>query len=296
MADAHGLGPCAFGHGGSNPLPGTKGKMTLQKQQDGSIEFEISIPWGTVHQAYQEVLQETAKHAEIKGFRKGKAPLALAEKSLDTSKLYSHALEHLLPKEYAKALKKHDVKPIIEPRLTLLETKEEKPWRLKIETAEKPEVDLGNYTSYIKKTLKSIKKASPSPKSQDDTQQREDPRLTALFDALLVGAKLQIAPLLIEEELRSALSRLINQLEPLKISLDDYAKSLKKTRDELVDEYRKTAENTLRLEFILDALIADVNPPVSDKEVASLQPKPDQKEYAKYVLKRRKVIDKLLEL
>lgn len=265
--------------------------MPLQKKKDGTREFEFSLPWKKVHNHYLIHLQKAVKHAEIKGFRKGKAPLDVVEKNIDKSKLYSHTLEHILPEEYSKEIKKLDLKPIIEPRVTPITMEEGKPWKFKAETSEKPEVTLGSYKTYIKESLKKVKK----PKKVED-QQKEDPRLKALFDTLLKNAKVEIAPILINKETNSALSKLVNQLEPLKITFDDYAKSLKKSREDLIEEYKQTSKTNLKLEFILDTLVAKETPTVTKKEIDDLKPGKNQRAYAKYVLQKRKVIDKLLKL
>ncbi len=113
---------------------------------------------------------------------------------------------------------------------------------------------------------------------------------------MLEDTKFSVAPILIEEETKSALSRLQNQLSSLKLSVADYAKSIKKTTEELIDEYKKSAESNLRLEFILQKLIEDKKPEVSEAEVADLKPQKGQEAYAKYVIQKRKVLDLLSEL
>lgn len=274
-------------------------KDTNKPSSDGSISFELSIPWKDIHDHYLIHLQETAKTTEIKGFRKGKAPIAIIEKTVDKPHMLTHALEHIFPTFYAKELASKKLSPVIEPRVTLLKTTEGKPWKIKVETVVKPKVKLGNYKTYISKAIKTVKppkKSKKTTKSLPQATTLKDLQLQATFTALLKNSKVEIAQLLIDEETKSALSRLINQLKPLKLSVDDYIKSIKKTKAELVEEYEKTANNNLRLEFALDAIILKENPTVTEKEIEKLNPKDNEREYAKYSIKKRKVIDKLLEL
>jgi len=74
-------------------------KTTNMKKPDksGYISFEFTVPKSEVEKGYKDVVKEWAGTVEIKGFRKGKAPLDLVEKQLDRAKVYSHALEHILP-------------------------------------------------------------------------------------------------------------------------------------------------------------------------------------------------------
>ncbi len=281
--------------------------MTDQKitqNPDGYVSFNLTVPWKKLQTEYQKHLLEHAKSVEIKGFRKGKAPLDLVERELDKGKLYAHVLEEVFPEIYLAHLKKHNLLPLIDPRLTTIKSQNGSDWEFKVEIAVRPQVKLGAYQTKIKSALKKHKLRPPkskssakSPSTTNKTEEpKEDPRLKILFDTLLETAELTVAEILVEEETKSALSRLIRQLEPLKISLTDYAKSISKTQEELIKEYKTTALTNLKLEFVIDEIIKELKPSVTEEEVSALKPQPDQKSYARYVLEKRKVIDKLLEL
>ena len=243
---------------------------------DGTITFSLTLTQAVVAQEYQKVLAEVAQSIELKGFRKGKAPLTIVEKSIDKNKLYSHVLEHALPPAYAKVVVDNKLQPLVEPRITPKTMEEGKDWEFSVETVGKPEVALGDYTKY----LKGIK---VSAKAKDD--KKEDAKLTAVFDALLKNVKLKVAPMLIDTEARSALGKLVKQLDSLHLTVADYAKSVKKTEEELVKEYQETAETNLKLEFILDALVENRKPEVKETESR-----------AKYTAQRKAILDYLLAL
>lgn len=253
--------------------------------KDGSISFNFTVSSAKVAKAYQEVVQEYAATAEIKGFRKGKAPLDLVERSLDPAQVYSHALEHILPQAYADELKKRDLHPVIDPRITPISMEPGKDWEFKAETAGRPEVTLGDYKKYVSAALKKLPIDKKSKKEKESPKNEPDKRLSAALDALLANAKLDIAPILVEEEARTALKRLSSQLKSLKLSLADYAKSIKKSAEELTEEYKKSASVNLKLEFILMALINDIKPEVKEAEP-----------HKKYALQRQKVLDIITRL
>jgi len=52
-------------------------------------------------------------------------------------------------------------------------------------------------------------------------------------------------------ETESALRRLSQQLSSLKLGIEEYAKSIKKTTKDIVEEYKKSAAVNIRLELIL---------------------------------------------
>ena len=228
----------------------TKAKATpkteaVVRKPDGTITFSLTISQNDVATTYTHVLTEVASTMELKGFRKGKAPIAMVEQSVDKSRLYSHVLEHVLPPAYAKVMTDKGLRPLVEPRVTPKSMEDGKDWEFAVETAGKPEIALGEYEKYLKDVK--VEKTKEPEKAQDA-------KLTAIFDALLQHAKLEISPLLVDTEARAALSKLVGQLNSLHLTVEDYAKSIKKTQDELVKDYQETAVTNLKLEFLLQAI------------------------------------------
>jgi FKBP-type peptidyl-prolyl cis-trans isomerase (trigger factor) len=281
-------------------------KPTIMKKSDGTISFDLTIEAKTIAVEYQKALREVAKTAQIKGFRPGKAPLAMVESQTDKSKLYSHVLDHLLSPAYSDVIHDNKLVPLVEPKVTPKSMEEDKDWVMSVEVATSPEVEVGEYKKYVKAALVKHEKAhkeadkkageDKAEKYAHSEKEEQEHKLNTVFDALLDNAKLEVSPLLIDEETKSALSRLVNQLQGLKLTFDDYAKSIKKTSDELIAEYKKAAEANLKIEFILQKLIEEQKPLVSDEEIEALKPQKGQESYAKYVLQKRKVLDLLSEL
>jgi FKBP-type peptidyl-prolyl cis-trans isomerase (trigger factor) len=267
----------------------------ITQKPDGSVTFDLVISKETIAKEYAHALAEVAKTANIKGFRPGKAPIKMIEAQTDKSKLYSHVLDHVLSPAYSEVIHEHKLVPLIDPRVNPKSMEDGKDWTMSVEVATTPEVKLGDYEKLISTSLK---KHSKSHKEDKDAKPEEikDHKLNVIFDALLDGIKFEVSNVLIEEETKSALTRLSQQLTSLKLSIADYAKSIKKTTDELVTEYKKSAESNLKLEFILQKLIDDKKPEISEAELAEMKPQKGQEGYAKYVLQKRKVLDFLAEL
>lgn len=228
-------------------------KVSINQKPDGTVTFDLTLSAKSIAAEYQKVLAESAKTAEIKGFRKGKAPLAMVESQSDKSKLYSHVLDRLLSPSYSDVVKEHKLTPVIEPHVTPKSMEEGKDWVMAVEVATIPSFTLGAYTQFIPKAIRAHETKHQLPPEAKPEEVREH-RLHVVFDTLLDNVKLEVAPILIEAESKSALSRLATQLTSLKLSVEDYAKSVKKTTDELIAEYKKSAEANLKLEFILQAI------------------------------------------
>lgn len=258
---------------------------------DGSVTLTFKVSAKDVAKAYKEVVLEYASSAEIKGFRKGKAPLAMVEKSLDKQKIISHVIEHVIPPAYSKAVEGAKLLPLIDPRLTPISMEEGKDWEFKAEIATRPDINLGSYKTYIAKALKSAKNTQQKLKKPTDNWQ-----LTTVFDSLLREAKIAVAPILVDTETKTQLSKLVKQLSALKLSLEDYLKSIKKTEEALIAEYKESAETNLKLEFILSEIIKDYDPKVTEEEVKVLKPEKNQESYARYLVQKRKTLDFLCAL
>jgi trigger factor len=93
-------------------------KTAITQKPDGTVSFDLVIKAETVASEYQKVLVEVAKTFELKGFRKGKAPLKLVEQNTDKSKLYSHVLDHLLSPAYSDVIIANKLNPLVEPQVT----------------------------------------------------------------------------------------------------------------------------------------------------------------------------------
>src|SRR3990167_2037359 len=126
-------------------------ESTIEKQEDGTIILNISIPSKIVKDTTEIVLEEVAKSANVAGFRKGKAPKKIVEEKVDKDKVKEEVLKKLLPQAYAQAVKKHDIKPIINPRIHVELLEDNKDWKFTASVCEAPQVDLNGYKDNIKK-------------------------------------------------------------------------------------------------------------------------------------------------
>ncbi len=76
------------------------------------VHLDISVPADQFEDIYTKELKDLAKEVEIKGFRKGKAPLDMVEKSKGREVLES-TLRKLMPVLTISVLKEEDLQPVI---------------------------------------------------------------------------------------------------------------------------------------------------------------------------------------
>ena len=289
-------------------------KPEIKKQTDGTIEITVTVPKKIVDQFYGQALEKLTKEAEVKGFRKGKAPKNLVEKNLGKQRVYQEAIEKIVSQAYVEAIKQNNLKPVTAPKVELLSAKDGQDWQIKITTAERPSIDLGKWKEKVRKELATEKIWVPgkekdlSAEEQGNQTKNQNQKLEKIFVALLRCAQIKLPPSLVEEEVNRMLSRLIDQTSKLGLTVDQYLTSIGKTNEVLKQEYAIQAEKTLKLEFILDEIANQEKIQIKDEEIEAIIAKiPDektkkalqtdeQKGYLRQLNRKQQVIDRLLAL
>jgi FKBP-type peptidyl-prolyl cis-trans isomerase (trigger factor) len=291
-------------------MPKSNTKTTTPEPQEASARFDISIPQAEIEQAYRAVIKSVQANTQIKGFRKGKAPLDVVEQSADKSKMYEQVFEQLFPEKYKDAVVERKLHPVASPKVTVKEAKAEGDWVFDVEVALRPVIDLGQYQDEIKAASATNKIWTPGKGKDGKTPEpTRDQKLNQIFDVLLKTVKINISPLLVEDETNRTLSQLLDQVNTLGLTLEQYVSSLNKTVEQLKKEQHQNADANLKIEYIL-AKIAEVeNLNVTDKEyedflqtvkdadtLAKLKSDSNAQANIRYTLSKRKVIDFLLKL
>jgi len=242
----------------------------LNKLPDGTIEITINIPWKRVLTAYQKKLEQLAKVIDVKGFRKGKAPVKMAEKQLNKTTVYQEILKEIIPDLYLEAVKEHKLKPIVNPQISVVSLEENKDWQIKATTCEIPEIKLGKYKEEIKKVLASDKIWVPGEDKEKQTQETETKKLDKIFKTLIESIKFKVPEILIQEEANKMLSKLIDQTNQLGLTLEQYLASSGKTSDQIKKEYQNQAAQTIKLELILSKIADEEKIKVTDDQVEQM--------------------------
>lgn len=282
----------------------------INKLQDGTIELTINIPWRRIQQAYDKNIEMVAKEANIKGFRKGKAPKKVVEKNIDKQTVYQEVLKSLITDLYVETIKEHQLKPIVNPQINVTSMEDGKDWQVKAVTCEFPKIELGDYKQAVKKELAADKIWVPG-KDKEDKEKKpdsENQKLDKIFKALLENVKFSIPTILLQEEVNRMLSRLIEQTSKLGLTVEQYLTSIGKNSDQIKEEYQQQAEQTLKLELILSAIADEQKIQVTDQEVQKMIDaipeensrkafeKEEQKIYIRQLLRKRQAIDNLSKL
>lgn len=239
---------------------------SLKRLAGNTLEIEVTIPWKDITETYQKILSLLLEQIELPGFRKGRAPRDQAIKHVDQTKVYEEVLKDMVPRIYADVVREQQIKPIISPKVEVLEAAENKDWKLKIGTCEKPIIKLGDYAKDVSQ-LKMGKQTKILVPGQKDDEKSKEATLGEILETIYKAVTVEISPLMVETEANRLLSNLLSELQKLGLNVDDYLKSQGKTSENLRHEYEEQAKKTLALEFALEEIAETEKLTVDDKEI-----------------------------
>jgi len=235
-------------------------KSILARQDDGTIQLTITVPWSMVKKAKEEALEAYLASAQLPGFRKGKAPKKLVEKNINQDHLREEVLRKLLPQGYVEALKEHNLKPILNPKIHVEKLEDDKDWTFVAFTAEAPEITLGEYKDAVKKITAKSKIIVPG-------KEATPANFEDIAKAILETARVRIPKIIIDQEVDRLLAQTLDEVKRLGLTLDQYLASTGRNIDALRQEYEKKAENDIQLEFLLQKIAENEKITVEEKEI-----------------------------
>jgi trigger factor len=97
------------------------------------VEMEVSL-----EKAYRRIVKRT----NVPGFRKGKAPRSIIERYIGKDKLYTEALDQLIPDAYQKSLEEAKLEPYAQPCIEIIQ---QEPLIFKATVPLLPVIELGDY-------------------------------------------------------------------------------------------------------------------------------------------------------
>lgn len=132
---------------GSNPK--TKGpvsysnmpKTTLETVSDLERKLNIEVPAREVQDAFNRAYTGIQRNVAVKGFRKGKAPLATI-KAMYSDRVQQDVIQDIVQAKYAAALREHLLDPISMPAIEFDPVEDGKDFNFTAEFEVRPEVTL----------------------------------------------------------------------------------------------------------------------------------------------------------
>jgi len=118
-------------------------KTKIKKLEDSQRLIDLAVPQETLAQEFGAVLKEFQENAQVKGFRRGKAPLEDVKKMYE-KQIREEVLKRLIFAGYRHAVEHDDVRAFGSPEVSDVDFKEES-LTFRIKTDVWPEVKVDNY-------------------------------------------------------------------------------------------------------------------------------------------------------
>jgi trigger factor len=126
--------------------------VTTTPSEKSTLLVEVELPVDRVARAVADATRRLSQRTRVAGFRPGKAPRGMLERVLGEGAVWEEAVETLVDASYRDWLKGTADDPSIavigRPSIDLVEAEEGKPLRYTAKVPLRPEVRLGDYTSF----------------------------------------------------------------------------------------------------------------------------------------------------
>ncbi|KKP60771.1 MAG: Trigger factor [Candidatus Roizmanbacteria bacterium GW2011_GWA2_34_18] len=281
-----------------------------EKLPKNTTQFIVDVPKIDIKKEEDDAFSKLQSQLTVEGFRPGKAPKDIAQKHISKETLYQELAQKLISQIYQEIITKESLKPIISPKVDLVKAKEGEDWQIKITVAEKPLVELGDYKKIIKEAKEKAQKANiwVPGKDKEAKKPEEDKNklLNDVLTALLKETKLEISDLVVDEEINHRLTHLVDEIQKIGLTTENYLKSKNLTMESLKTQFRKETEDTYKLEFVLSEIADKENIKIEktdlDKLFVNIKDEKERKKaeqnsyYYATILRKQKTLDYLISL
>jgi trigger factor len=122
-------------------------KVSVETLPSSEAVLNVDFSWEELEKASDQAYRKLVQKADIKGFRRGKAPRSLLERQLGKEYIYQEGLDDLMTATYRDALKEHNIVPLTQPELEAPVLEMGQPYHFSLKVPVLPTVTLGDYRS-----------------------------------------------------------------------------------------------------------------------------------------------------
>jgi trigger factor len=123
-------------------------QVTTTPAPNSSVVLEIELPPERLNQAVDAAVRRLSRRTRVPGFRPGKAPRPMLERTLGPGVVLDEAVEHLVDDAYRQALVDQSILPLTNADVEIVQAEEGKPVIFKATVQVRPDVELGDYKNF----------------------------------------------------------------------------------------------------------------------------------------------------
>lgn len=120
-------------------------EVNVKDLENSKVEVEITVPAAELDKAYDAACKKIAGKVNIPGFRKGKAPKHIVERTVSKEYILDEAADDVAGKAFYEAMKEKEMDIVSQPEREDIVKEQGKDYQFKVTATKKPEVQLGEY-------------------------------------------------------------------------------------------------------------------------------------------------------
>ena len=117
----------------------------IEKLENSQVKVEITIEAEKFDKAMDEAFKRNAKYFKVPGFRNGKAPRKIVEKTYGEGVLYEEAFNIVAPEIFDEVIKENNLEVVSTPEIDITQIGAGKDLKFTAKLTVKPEFKLGKY-------------------------------------------------------------------------------------------------------------------------------------------------------
>ncbi len=246
-------------------------KISVQKLAKSQIELRIEVPIEEFNGFIEKAILSLGKDLEIEGFRKGKAPKEMIEKSISQERILTTAADYAVQENYTKAISEKNIEAIAAPEIEILKMAKNNPFEFKAKVWVMSEIELPDYQkiiSGIKRKKVEVTKEEIEKMRQEKEKWEKERLRQEILEKIAEKCKLEIPEILIEQEKKRMLENVKRGvLQTLQISFEEYLKKINKTEKQLLDSFGPEVEKRIKSSLVLKQIGEKEKILVSDQEI-----------------------------
>ncbi|WZL81787.1 trigger factor [Vallitaleaceae bacterium 9-2] len=153
----------------------------VEKLENSMVKLTIEVSADIFEKGLNHAYNKNKKSIQIPGFRKGKAPRKLIEKTYGIGVFYEDAANYCIPEAYDKAVEEEGLEVVSRPEIDVEQIEAGKPFIFTAEVAVKPEVTLGDYKG-LEATKDAVEVTDEEVDNDIDNVREQNSRLVDVTD------------------------------------------------------------------------------------------------------------------
>ena len=150
-------------------------------ENKNEVKLEFTVEAKIFEEGMKKVFERNAKYFNIPGFRKGKAPMSIVERTYGSEIFYEDTFNEIVPEIYDREVKENNLEVVSRPQIDIVQIEKGKDLIFTAVVSTKPEVKLGKYKG-VQIEKKEYKVEEKDIDAELEQMQQRNSRLVTVTD------------------------------------------------------------------------------------------------------------------